>query len=260
MKSIKYFITQTRFNIKNAYALKKAFWIGVVGMMLNNVSFFAIWLLFMRATGPINGWTSMDVFGMIGVSMFCFGVTYGLFFGVVNLPELVLKGSFDGVMLSPVNSFLKLSGSSFLITAFGDLILGGAVFIFYGIYSGFGFMTWLLFISAIVMGVIVFICIRLLCSLVVFFIHDGEVVSTQLFEIFLRPGLYPGAVFPDKLKIFCMTIVPTLITSAIPIDVIKAKSFILLGTAILITAVWITITYMFYVISVKRYESGNLLR
>ncbi|MEK9179582.1 MAG: ABC-2 family transporter protein, partial [Patescibacteria group bacterium] len=208
---IRYFIAQTKYNIKNAHALKHSFWIGVFSMVMNNVSFFVIWLLFMKATGPINGWTGIDVFGMLGVAMVCFGVTQGFFFGVRELPELVHRGSFDSVLLAPVNSFLKLSGSEFSVTAYGDLLIGIVVIIFYGIYLHFSFYAWFLFLFSIMLGCVVFISVRLMCSLVAFFIHDGEDISNQMFEIFLRPGLYPGAIFPNKLKIFCMTIIPTLI-------------------------------------------------
>lgn len=229
-------------------------------MALNDVAFFIIWIFFMKATGPINGWTAFDVFGMLGVSVTCFGITYGFFHGIVDLPQMVVRGSFDSVLLAPVNSFLKLSGSSFFVTAYGDLLIGVLVSLFYGIYLHFNLYSWLLFMFSIILGCVVFICIRLLCSLVAFFVHDSEVVSYQMFDIFLRPSLYPGAVFPNKLKIFCMTILPTLITSAVPIDVVKLNSLKFILFALLVTIFWVCITYFAFKISIKRYESGNLLR
>jgi ABC-type uncharacterized transport system permease subunit len=259
-KDILYFIAQTKLNIKNAYALKNSFYIGVFSMMLNNVAFFLIWLLFMKATGPINGWTSIDVFGMLGVSMFCYGVTYGFFYGVIDLPQFVVKSSFDSVLIAPVGSFVKLSGASFSITALGDLAMGMLVMAFYIIYMKFSIFSIILFFFSVLCGAIIFLCIRLICSLVVFFIHDGEVISNNMFEIFLRPGLYPGSIFPDKLKLFCMTILPSLITSATPIDVIKSKSFSYFLFALLVTFVWVCITYFIFKFSIKRYESGNFLR
>ncbi len=259
-RDIIFFIAQTKINLKNAYALRSSFWIGVVSMVLNNVSFFVIWLFFMKATGPINGWTSMDVFGMLGVSMMCFGITHGFFYGVVDLPKLVLRGSFDSVLLSPVGSLFKLAGSSFSVIAYGDLLMGTVVAIFYGVYMNFSLYLWALYLFAILLGSIVFICIRLICSSVVFFLHDAEVVSTQLFELFLRPGLYPGSIFPNKLKLFFMTIIPALVTSAVPIDIVKYRSFNLIIFAVLITLFWFFIATVFFKISVRRYESGNFLR
>ena len=76
-------------------------------MMLNNLTFFIIWLLFMQATGPINGWTGMDVFGMLGVALIAFGVTHSFFYGLVDLPQFVVRGTFDSTLLSPVNAFIK---------------------------------------------------------------------------------------------------------------------------------------------------------
>ncbi len=260
VNDIRYFITQTRLNIKNAHALRKSFWVGILSMALNNTSFFLMWLLFMRATGPINGWTSLDVFGMLGVSMFCFGVCHGFFYGVRELPGLVMNGSFDRVLLAPVSSFVKLSGSAFSITAYGDLLMGLSVMIFYMIASHFNLYSCMLFICLASIGSVIFVSFRLICSLVAFYIHDGEIVSIQIFEIFLRPGLYPGAIFPDKLKLFCMTIIPTLLTSAVPIDAVKRQSFSFLVLILVVTIVWIFITYFLFKISVRHYESGNFLR
>ena len=229
-------------------------------MMINNTVFFAIWLLFMKATGPINGWTSLDVFGMLGISMFIFGITHGFFYGFIDLPQFVVKGNFDSVLLSPISSFFKTAGMSFSITAYGDLFLGFGVTIVYAVLKKFDVHTAFLYICGIILGAIVFLCIRVLCSLIVFFIHDGETIARQLFEIFLRPGLYPGAIFPNKLKIFFMTVIPALLTSAIPIDIIKDRSLPLMLTSFCITGIWVLITYLVFRSSVKRYESGNYLR
>lgn len=260
MKTLKYFFAQSKYNLKNAHALTGSFWIGVLSMVINNLTFFVIWFLFMKATGPINGWTTLDVFGMLGISMVAYGIAQGLFYGLVDLPQMVLRGSFDNVLLSPVNSFFKLAGSSFSVTAFGDLLEGVVVVILYGILSHLTWLGWLMFIFAIFLGCVVFICIRLLCSLVVFFIHDGEVVSTQLFEIFLRPGLYPGSIFPNKLKIFFMTVIPALLTSAAPIDVVKSQSIYFVFFGVLLTLIWFSITFLMFKFAIRRYESGNYLR
>ncbi len=260
MQALRYFIAQSKYNLKNAHALSHSFWVGIISMVLNNLNFFVIWFLFMRATGPINGWTSLDVFGMLGVAMIAFGFTHGFFYGIVDLPQFVLKGTFDSVLLAPTNAFFKLAGSSFSITAYGDLIQGLFVAILYGILMQFSPLVWILYILAIAMGCIVFVCIQLLCSLVVFFIHDGDVVSGQLFEIFIRPGLYPGAIFPNKLKIFFMTLIPTLLTGAVPIDAVKTQSVNLVIFAALMTLVWVLIAYFAFGVAVRRYESGNYLR
>src|SRR3989344_935027 len=152
INSIKYFIIQSKYNIKNAHALTRSFWVGVLSMVLNNSTFFIIWFLFMNATGPINGWTSLDVFGMLGVALVSYGVTHSFFYGIADLPQFVTKGTFDNVLLAPVNSFLKLGGSSFSVTAYGDLLQGIAVTLIYGLVVKFSIMMWALYALAIFLG------------------------------------------------------------------------------------------------------------
>src|SRR3989338_171736 len=162
MNALRYFIAQSKYNLKNAHALSHSFWIGVVSMMVNNLTFFIVWLLFMKATGPINGWTSLDVFGMIGISMLTYGFSHAFFYGINDLPQSVARGTFDFVLLSPTNLFLKLSGSSFLVTAYGDLIKGIVTSVVYGILMHFSFFSWILFSVGILIGCILHTCIRLL--------------------------------------------------------------------------------------------------
>ena len=259
-QDIRYFVTQIKYNLKNAYALQRSFWVGIITMILNNLTFFIIWLLFMNATGPINGWTSLDVFGMIGVSVFIYGIANSFFRGIVELPQSVVKGTFDGILLSPANTFLKLGGASFSVTAYGDLIQGFVVTVAYVIFKSFSAYQCLLYLFAIILGSIVFVCVRLLCSLVVFYIHDGETVSEQIFEIFLRPGLYPGAIFPSKIKAFFMTVVPALLISAAPIDMLKSNSVSLIYLSLFVTVIWVLISYIAFAQAIRKYESGNYLR
>jgi ABC-2 type transport system permease protein len=260
MKDIRYFVTEAFYNIRNAHALAKSFWIGVISMVINNITFFVIWYLFMKTTGPINGWTNTDVFAMLGVSMLIFGIVNSFFRGIVDIPQFVVKGSFDSVLLSPVNTFLKVSGASFSVTAIGDLLMGLCITMYYAVTSNLNIYAIILFFIGIILGTITFLCVRLLCSLVVFFMYDGEAVSNQLFELFLRPGLYPGAIFPTKLRIFFMTAVPALLTSAVPIDIVKQQSTLLVLTSLVITSVWLFITYTVFRLAIRRYESGNMLR
>lgn len=260
MNALRYFIAQSKYNLKNAHALSHSFWIGVVSMMVNNLTFFIVWLLFMKATGPINGWTSLDVFGMVGIAMLTYGFSHAFFYGINDLPQSVTRGTFDYVLLSPTNMFFKISGSSFVVTAYGDLLQGVGVTILYGILMHFSFFSWILFSLGILIGCIIHTCIRLLYALVVFFVHDGDTIYQQLFAIFNRPTLYPGALFPNKLKILFMTLIPALLTSAVPIDIVKLHSLKLIGFAAFVTLTWVLITSFIFKISVRRYESGNYLR
>jgi len=140
------------------------------------------------------------------------------------------------------------------------LLQGTFIVILYGIFIRLTLVAWIVYVFTIFLGCIIFICIRLLCSLVVFFIHDGEVVSGQIFDIFLRPGLYPGSIFPSGLKLFFMTIIPTLLTSAVPIYFLKSQSTSLFLLAVIITLFWVLLTSVVFRMAIRRYESGNYLR
>lgn len=259
-QDIIYFFNLFKFNLKNSFALKGSFLISVFGMILNNTTFFIVWYLFSTTTGPINGWTSFDIFGMLGVSILIFGIIHSLFCGIVELPNDVVRGKFDVILLSPRSILSRLSGASFSITALGDLIMGLIVIIWYGVINNFYFLEWISFLFVIFLGTIVFLCIRMLTSLIAFYVHDGELISRQVFEIFLRPGLYPGSMFTTKMKVIFMTIIPALITSSVSIDFLKTGHIWIMVLSIISTSFWVFLTVFLFKKSIKRYESGNFLR
>lgn len=247
-------------NLKNAKALSASFYWSIIGMFLNNSGFFLIWYFLLYTTGPINGWDTVDVFVMMGISMFCFGVTMSFFNGINELPKYILDGKFDSVLLSPRSLILRLAGMNFSVTAISDLVMGLFLIIYYLIVKNLTFEQIVGFIFFVLCGAIVFFCIKLLTTTLSFYIHDGESIGVQVFDIFLRPGLYPGSMFTNNMKMFFITIVPALITSAIPIEYIKNPNSNIILITLISTVFWVVFTIYIFSKSIKKYESGNFLR
>ncbi len=259
-KDLYFFYKNLILNFKNAKALNSSFYLSLIGMVLNNSAFFVIWYFLLYTTGPINGWDTVDVFVMLGISMFCFGVTMSFFNGINELPKYILNGKFDSVLLSPRNIILRLSGMSLSTTAISDLIMGFVLIVYYLFVKNFSLEQIVGFIFFILCGVVVFFCIKLLTVTLSFYIHDGESIGTQIFDIFLRPGLYPGSMFTNNMKIFFITIIPILITSAIPIEYIKSPNSQIILITLVSTIFWVLFTIYIFNKSIKKYESGNFLR
>lgn len=260
MKDITYFFTQIYFNIKNAHALAKSFWIGVSGMVINNTAFFIMWYLFMKATGDINGWSSTDVMGMLGISMLTFGVVHSFFFGIVKMSDFVNEGKFDSVLLSPVSTFVRQSGMQFSVVAYGDLLQGIAVTIWYILHIHLSFIDVGILLFGIILGSIVFVALVLVISSISFYVQDSAIIADQLRDILIRPSLYPGGIFPEGLKIFFMTVVPALLTSSVPIDMVKDPSLQMFTIPTVAVLVWVLLARYIFSRALRRYESGNMLR
>lgn len=259
-KDLYFFYKNLILNFKNAKALTGSFYWSLIGMILNNSSFFFIWYFLLDTTGPINRWDSLDVFAMMGIAMFTFGITHSFFYGTCELPSYILRGTFDSVLLSPRNLIIRLSGMNFSITALGDLLIGTFFILYYPIIKGFSFGQLAGFLFFVLCGVIVFFCVNLLTGIISFYVQDGEAIVMQVFDIFLRPGLYPGSMFTNNLKIFFITVVPALITSTVPIEYIKNPTSIIVSITVISTVCWVCITMFLFKKSIKRYESGNFLR
>ena len=165
-------------------------------MVINNTAFFVMWYLFMQATGGINGWNSTDVMGMLGISMLTFGVVHSFFFGVVKMSDFVNEGKFDSVLLSPVAAFVRQSGMQFSVVAYGDLLQGIAVTIWYIVYAHMSAVDIGVLLFGTILGSIVFVVLVLVISCISFYVRDSAIIADQLRDILIRPSIYPGGIFP----------------------------------------------------------------
>ena len=192
--------------------------------------------------------------------MLTFGVVHSFFFGIVKMSDFVNEGKFDSVLLSPVSAFVRQSGMQFSVVAYGDLLQGIAVTLWYIIHMHMSSVAIGVLLFGIIIGSVVFVALVLAISCISFYIQDSAIIADQLRDILIRPSIYPGGIFPEGLKIFFMTVVPALLTSSVPIDMVKNPSARLFVFVAVVVVAWMLITRFIFARALRRYESGNMLR
>lgn len=245
-------------NLRAAMELRAAFVLQIFGMMLNNMSFIILWLLFFHAVGSVNGWDGYDAVAMIGFGMLSFGCTFGFAAGSGWLPRYVEQGTFDEFLLSPRNLYVRVATSRFDVFAIGDALLGTIIVLLYCAHEGsFALLPWLLVLLPPAM--MVTLSMSMTAALAAFFFPDANAMSQSLVKMFLTPSIYPSVVFPSGAKFFFTFIIPSLVIGGLPIEAVKTLDW---RTGITIWAVgigWLLISVLAFYRAVRRYESGNYL-
>src|SRR5579859_1676678 len=88
-------------NLKATLALRGAFAIQVVFMMLNNFAFFVFWWVLMGRVTTLRGWHIGDIellFGMVAVA---FGLAVTIAGGVRHLGRFIDEGDLDTLLTQP---------------------------------------------------------------------------------------------------------------------------------------------------------------
>ena len=258
MKNIKFGLVSIKKNIKNAKELKSAFITTIIGMSINNVAFIFLWYFFGKTVGTINGFTPFDIFGLYAFSGIAFGLINSIFYGIFNIPIYISSGNFDKYLLTPKNILLKVSTSDIQTSAIGDLIFGLICFIIYIVISKLSLLKIIVSLFLIIIASIVYYSFALICMSISFYVMDGENLSNGLYGTFISVSLYHGGAFNKVLKFIFVFIIPSLLTSLIPVEIIKNLGLENIILFLLLAIMWLSLSIIFFYKSLRKYESNNL--
>ncbi len=242
----------------SAVELRSAFALQVVGMMLNNISLLLVWIFFFQAFGPINHWSALETVGLQGIATLAYGLTFAFTAGMVFLPDFVNNGTFDTLILSPRNLYLRVVTSRMIVPAIGDMVYGFILILLYLIGAGGSWLAIIILLTLLPAITLIFMNVTLVVHLVAFLFPDASALAKNLFELFVTPALYPSALYQGALRIIFLWIIPALAVAGFPIEVVRDLSWrgyaLIWGLAFFWTALGVVLLNL----AVRRYESGNL--
>lgn len=245
-------------NVSSAVELRVSFIMQVAGMMLNNTSLLIIWIFFFNAFGNINGWSGKEVIALQGFVAMSYGITFSLFSGASELPIAINNGSFDNILLTPRNLYLRILTIVTRASALGDTLYGLILLIIYSIIAGLSIAQFSLFIMLLIPATLIITNFLLVTSCIGFFIPDSEELSKNTFELMFGPSLYPSGVYQGAMRIFFLFVIPAIAISGLPVETIQNFSFTNVLIVWSLAGLWSLVTYYVLKQGIKKYESGNL--
>ena len=245
-------------NILAAAELRFSFIMQVVGMMINNCSFLIIWIFFFKAFGKINGWNTLEVVALQGFVAIVYGLSFTFCTGVLQLPNVIQNGSFDSVLLTPRNLYLRILTLATQASSVGDMIYGFIVLGFYVVLAHMSFLQVLLLLSLILPAASMLVNFALVTSCIGFFVPDAEDLAKNAFELMFGPSMYPSGMYQGATRFIFLLVVPAIAIGGLPVEAIQSISFVKILVVWILAIVWTLIALFVLKQSVKKYESGNL--
>lgn len=245
-------------NLRNAMQLRAAFWLDVVGMMINNMAFVIIWIFFFTKMGTISGWGSIEAIGLNGMVALAYGITYAFAGGASKLAINVNSGNFDNYLLSPTNLYIKILTSYSKTSAFGDLFYGIILMIVFIVLAQLPLLSILLLVVLVPLCSLIMINFVLVSGLIAFLIPDTAEVANNLFELMITPSFYPSGLYSKFMRFFFMFIIPAIAIAGAPVELIRNTSWPLLVSIVCLSAFWTWLAMFLLKKALKHYESGNL--
>lgn len=241
-------------NIKSILEYRANFMLQFFGMILNNSVFALFWLVVMDKTGGVGGYGFSEIMIVWALSSTSFGLAFILFGNIKQIGRIVINGSLDVYLLQPKDAWLNLIISKTSLSAWGDFVYG---FIVLALLPGTTFLQVILFILLIIPGALIFTSIFALAETLVFFMGNSHAVSSAVSEFLISFSLYPEGVFANELRWIFYSIIPAGFISFMPLRIFKAFDWPLVPILWVIAIFYIIISYAFFQVGLKRYESGN---
>ena len=257
MKHIKFLFAVWQANLQSVMEYRISFITQVVGMMLNNFIYFAIWIIFFDRFRDVRGWGVNDMYVTFGVLASSFGLVALLFGNAFVLSDIINNGRLDYYLSLPRPVLLHAVSSRMISSGMGDFTYG---FISYALSGQFTWDGLLRFILAILLAATIFAAFLILVHSLAFWAGVISSFSNLMFNALLTFGIYPITLFDNYAKLILFTVIPAALVGAIPAEFIAQFTWQTLAELLFAAMVFLGLAVTVFRLGLKRYESGSAIQ
>lgn len=250
-----FFLHLIQMSMKQSYALKTAFWLRLVVMIISNLIMLTGWYVMFDSFQTINGWTFNDFMFMSGLNISAFSVWTLFFRGAgIRMSQWIQNGEFDHFLLSPQNVLFHASCCVSEPSGWGDFLTGIGLMITSGLItiSTLG-IVFILFICAF----LCFLSVNFFLTAINFYFKNTADLTERLFYVFFSVSSYPGSIYTDWAKVLLITVFPAGLISILPIEILKGMQISTFVYLFLMIIALFCGSILFFYAGLKKYESGN---
>lgn len=245
-----------RVNLLSAMEYRVPFIMQVGGMMLNNVIFFAFWVLFFDRFEEVRGWTLRDMMLLFAVVATGLGLALILFGNCRSIARIVAAGDLDRYLALPRPVLLHVIASRSSAPSVGDFVFG---LIWFALAGDVTVAHGLRFLLAVVLSACTFTASLVLANSLVFWLRRSELFADHFMNAMITFSTYPGTLFDGAARVFLFTLVPAGLTGALPVEMLRNFELATLGWLCVGTGILAAGAILVFQIGLRRYESGSAI-
>jgi len=257
MKELKFLLAVWQANLQSVMEYRIAFLTQVVGMMLNNFIYFAIWIIFFQRFKEVRGWGINDMYITFGVLASAFGLVSLLFGNAFTLSDIINQGRLDYYLSLPRPVLLHTVSSRMISSGMGDFTYGFLSYALSGQYTWDGFLR---FILATLLAAVVFAAFLILIQSLAFWFGMLSGFTNLMVNAMITFGIYPTTLFDNYAKLILFTLVPAAFVGAVPAEFVRAFTWQTLGGLLLGATAFLILAVSVFRLGLKRYESGSAIQ
>lgn len=257
MKELKFLLAVWQANLQSVMEYRVAFLTQMIGMMLNDFMYFAIWLVFFERFKDVNGWGVSDMYITYGVLASAFGLVALLFGNAFMLSDIINNGRLDYYLSLPRPVLLHTIASRTIASGMGDFSYG---FLSYGLSGEFSWDGLLRFVLAMLLAATVLVSFLILVQSLAFWMGVISNLSNLFVNAMVTFGIYPITMFDGYAKLILFTLIPAAFIGAVPAEFIRAFTWQTLAELFAGALIFLFLAVTIFRLGLKRYESGSAIQ
>lgn len=241
-------------NLKATLALRGALLVQAAFMLLNNLTFFVVWVLFFHRFDSIGGWQLGDVGLLFGIVALGYGLSVVLTGGVDVLSQAILDGDLDEVLVQPKHPLMQQIASRSRASGWGDI---GTGILFLGVLGYLWTARLPLILTAACASALVFTSAGVIAHSMAFFLGRVETLARQVHEFTLTFSLYPQPLFGGAVRVLLFTVVPAGFVSHLPVALVRSPAPWAFAAVVGGAALFVALALVVFALGLRQYESGS---
>jgi ABC-2 type transport system permease protein len=241
--------------IRTSFGDRTNFTLQVVGMVVNDGFFLALWFLFFAGFHSVGGWRLADTALLIGMMMTLFAVAGILFGGYRDMAATILKGELDALLTQPKTVLLRLLARESIPSSWGDLVVGVILIATFGRVTPHEVPTVIL---GLVVGFLVYVSSAVAYASLAFWFSGARSFARDLTDFLVLFSSYPGSIYTGATRVVAYTLLPAGFVVLAPIEFLRApgmKTFaFMIGGAIVYSVLAIALFHL----GLRRYRRGDV--
>ncbi|MBX7143365.1 MAG: ABC-2 family transporter protein [Oligoflexia bacterium] len=233
-----------------------SFFVKVLGIFANDITFLLIWYLYFMRFPDLNGWHFKETLVLLGLSATSYGWVLMILRGLTQLARTICRGELDYYLSFPVHPLSLHAVSRTDIGSIGDILYALIVF---GLYPdrSLAFIVWFLVLAFF--GGLVFAAFLILSQSIAFYVANFEDAAEQLWWSMIAFCLYPQSVFDGALRLVMLTVFPAFFMCSLPVAALLEFSWTKLALVASFASCFFVLSLGVFNRGLRRYESGNLI-
>lgn len=215
----------------------------------------------------INGWDKFDLLFLYSLLYITYGILLIFCTGIRDFEKIVIRGEFDRILLRPRGVLFQIIVNDvdwFAVLGHGGL--GISLFIFSANNVGieWNLVNIFYYVIAIFCGTVIQASLFLFFAALTFYTIKSDGVKGILYWNMRKIAGYPISVFKKEIQIIIIFVVPFAFVNYFPAQYLIRNNdlneypLVLLYLSPIIAAIYVTIAYLFWKWSLKKYTStGN---